>query len=218
MKLSILFILLVAVFAFSGCSNPLNRPFNTVTFEQDLQDIRQSNKASDDDIILLAKCMAAMQLSGNNFEGKTYEEMLDNIKKLTNNNKEEAEQTRNDEELKRRRMEPLLNVALLEKKFTKINNKDCLAYTVSFQNTSLQNIKTIIGDIRLNDLLEKQIKKINILLDEEVRPNSTLKKTYTFEYNHGDDNDQRIRSKDLVDLRVEWNPEKIIFGNGKLAE
>jgi hypothetical protein len=30
--------------------------------------------------------------------------------------------------------------------------------------------------------------------------------------------DKRIRSKELVDLRVLWNPEKIIFEDGTVAE
>lgn len=218
MKRFLLFFFISATLVLGGCNNPLNRTYSLTTCEQDIQDIRQSNKVSDDDIILLAKYMAMLKLSGNNAEGRTYEEMLDNIKKIQRSGSEQNEQDKNTEQIKRNRMEPLLNVALLEKKFSKINNKDWMVYTISFQNTSPENIKTIIGNIRFEDLLEKEIKKINILLDEEIKPNSILKKTYNFEYNHGDDNDQRIRSKELADLRVEWNPEKIIFGSGKLVE
>lgn len=218
MKRCLLPVFIIYILLFVGCNNPLSRTYSKATYDQDVQDIQQSNNTTDEDLLLLAKYIAVLKLSGKRVDGKTYEDMLDNIKKIQKNGNDQAEKEKNDEQVKRERMAPLLNVSLLEKKFSKINDKDCLVYSISFQNTSHENIKTILGNIRLADLLEKEIKKIVILLDEEVKPNSTLNKTYTFQYNHADENDQRIRSKDIVDLRVEWNPGKIIFESGKLAE
>ena len=37
------------------------------------------------------------------------------------------------------------------------------------------------------------------------------------EYEYSNESDQRIRLKDLTDLRIEWNPEKIIYGNGNMV-
>jgi hypothetical protein len=218
MNKTILVIMMGFILCLSGCNNPLSRKYNPATYQQDLQDIRQDNKTSDEDIILLARYMAVLKLSGTMGDGKTYGEMLEEIKKITVSGNEQAAQRKNTDEARRERLNPFLNVALLDKKFMKVNDKDCLVYIVSFQNKAPEKIKTIVGNISLDDLLEKQIKRIDILVDEEIRANSTLQKTFTFPYDHGKDNDQRIRSKDLVDMRVQWNPEKIIFENGKLAE
>lgn len=216
----IIFLLFTITYALllGGCNNPLNRTYSAATCEQDIQDIRQSDKVSDEDIILLAKYMAISRLSGNSNEGKTYEEMLDDIKKIRQSGIDNADQQKNSELVKRQHLQPFLNVALIEKKFSKVNNKDCMIYTISFQNTSTESITTIVGNIRLDDLMEKEIKKIDILLDQDLKPNAILKKTYTLRYDHSNDKDQRIRLKDLADIKVEWNPDKIIFENGRLAE
>ena len=77
---------------------------------------------------------------------------------------------------------------------------------------------TPVGSISINDLLERQIKKIDILLDEDLVKNGRVQKKIRVPYNPADENDQRIRSKDLTDLRIEWNPEKIIFTDGQVAQ
>ena len=76
----------------------------------------------------------------------------------------------------------------------------------------------MIGSIRLNDLLEREIKKVDILLDENLKAHSTFKKLYSIDYNAADESDKRIRSKQLIDLRTGWNPEKIVFKDGKIAD
>ena len=47
---------------------------------------------------------------------------------------------------------------------------------------------------------------------------TSVKKVYTFPYNHNNENDRRIRTKNILDMRIEWNPEKIIFNDGSLAD
>ena len=53
---------------------------------------------------------------------------------------------------------------------------------------------------------------------EIILPGQTLTKTYTTDYNDADENDRRLRSNDSFNLRIVWNPEKIILENGKLIE
>ena len=76
----------------------------------------------------------------------------------------------------------------------------------------------IVGSISVNDLLDREIKNIPIVLDEPLKAGSTFKKTYTESYDPANENDIRIRSKDLIDLRVVWNPVKIIFEDKTIAE
>ena len=203
---------------FCSCNNPLTKSYSPETYEDDMQAIRQSNKVNDDEAELLAKYIVVSRLAGNDLSGKSYGDMLDRIKEIRSNNDNILAQTKNEEQMKREKMEPLLKVNLVEKNFSKIDNKDCLTYTVMFQNTSGKNIKTVIGNIRLNDVLEKEIKKVDILLEDELKTGATFKKVYIVQYDAGNENDKRIRSKDITDLKIEWNPEKIVFDNGRSME
>ena len=196
----------------------MSRTYNAARYEKDLQDIRVSDKMDYEDIELLNKYIIVSRLSGGDLEGKSYEDILDKIKEIRKATGDENEQLKMEQEAKRERMSSFLTVTLIEKTFSKIDDKDCLKYTVTFQNISPANIKMIVGSISLHDLLDKEIKKIDILLDEELKTNSTLKKIYTVTYNHGDENDKRIRAKALTDIKVDWNPEKIIFEDGHLIE
>lgn len=202
----------------SSCNDPLDKTYTPGTYLQDISEIRESNKVSYEDIELLTKFIALSKLAGNQLEGKTYEEILDKIKNIRNANTQQNDQVEMEKAAARERMSSYLKVTLSKKLFTKINNKDCFTYTVNFQNTSSTNITMVVGSISLNDLIDREIKNIQIVLDEELKQGSIVNKTYTVEYNHGDENDKHIRSKELVDLRVLWNPVKIVFEDGTMAE
>jgi len=196
----------------------MDKTYNATTYVQDIAAIRESNKVSYEDIELLTKYIALSKIAGNDLEGKTYDEILEKIKEIRKANTDQTDQLNMEKDAMRERMSAYLKVMLTEKIFTKVNNKDYFSYTVTFQNTSPKNIKMVVGNISLNDLLDREIKNIQIVLDEELASNSIVKKTYTIAYDAGNENDKRIRSKELVDLRVLWNPQKIIFKDGTVAE
>ncbi|MDB5199955.1 MAG: hypothetical protein JWO92_1918 [Chitinophagaceae bacterium] len=196
----------------------MDKTYNAASYLDDIAAIRESNKTSYEDIELLTRYIALSKIAGNDLQGKTYDEILEKIKNIRKANTDEGDQIKMEREALRERMSSYLRVNLSEKIFSKVNNKDCFIYTILFQNISSKNIKMIVGSISLNDLLDREIKSIQIVLDEQLRANSILKKTFTVEYDHGNENDKRIRSKDLVDLRVLWNPVKIIFEDGTVAE
>ena len=203
---------------FSSCKDPMDRAYNTATYVQDIAAIRESNKVSYEDIELLTKYIALSKIAGNDLEGKTYDEILEKIKGIRKVNTDQSDQLNMEKDAMRERMSAYLKATLTEKIFTKVNNKDCFTYSVTFQNTSPKNIKMVVGSISLNDLLDREIKNIQIVLEEELTPNSFFKKTYTIPYDAGNENDIRIRSKELIDLRILWNPQKIIFKDGTVAE
>ncbi len=196
----------------------MNKTYNSQSYVNDIETIREGNKVSYEDIEIMTRYIALAKIAGNDLEGKTYGEILDKIKNIRNANANQSMQLEMEKEAKRERMSSYLSVNLSDKIFSKINNKDCFTYTVTFRNTSSKNIKLVVGSISLNDLLDREIKSIQIILDGNLKANSSLKKTYTVHYDHGNENDKRIRSKDLVDLRVLWNPVKIIFEDGIMAE
>jgi inorganic pyrophosphatase/exopolyphosphatase len=192
--------------------------YNPATYEEDMEAIRKSNKVSDEDLQSLAKYIMLAKLSGNNVTGKSYDDIIDKIKSFQQNNDELNNRVAIGKEAKRKRLSPFLEVNLQNKTFAKKNNIDVLVFIVILKNTGPQKIKTVTGNLTINDLMEKPIKNLSILLDEDIAPGQTLTKTYTIDYNDADENDRRMRSNDFFDVRIMWNPEKIIFENGKLAE
>jgi uncharacterized repeat protein (TIGR01451 family) len=209
---------LLIVTIFSSCNSPLDKKYSEVTYTEDIEAIRKSNKVSDEDVELLTKYIALSKVAGKDLEGKAYADILDNLKEIRKANADKSEMAEMQKDAARARMSSLLTVKLTDKIFSKVNNKDCFTYTVTFQNTSSKNIKMVLGNISVNDLLDREIKNIPILLEEPVRPGAILKKNYTVDYERANENDERMRSKDLVDLRVVWNPVKIIFEDGTRAE
>jgi len=196
----------------------MERNYNTATYQEDIEAIRQSNKINEEDMALLTKYMVVSKLAGNKLEGETYNDILEKIKTIKQSNGDKTQGLKLEQEAATARLSSILTVTLLQKKFIRINNKDCFAYTVIFKNTSSKNIKMIIGSISINDLLDKEIKKVEIIFDETLKTISTKEKLYSVEYEQGNENDKRLRLKELIDLRVEWNPAKIIFDDGTVAE
>ena len=203
---------------FSSCSDAMNKTYSSQSYVNDIEAIKQSNKTSFEDIEILTKYIALSKIAGNDLQGKTYEEILNKIKTIRKNNSDQSTQLEMEKEAARQRMSSYLTVSISDKIFSNINNKDCFTYNVIFRNTSSKNIKMVVGSISLNDLLDREIKNIPIVLDEPLRGNLILNKKYIESYDQNNENDKRIRSKNLVDLRVIWNPVKIIFTDGTKAE
>ena len=211
-------LLLLAAFIFSSCNNPLHRTYSPETYEDDMQAIRMGNKVSDEDMKTLANYIILAKLAGTDLRGKSYGDLLEKITDFRQNNDALSGRQAMENESKRIRMSPFLKVSLQSKTFSKKNNKEVLVFVVTFNNTGNQKIKTITGNLAINDLMEKLIKNIAIFLDEDILPGQTVTKTFTTDYNDSDENDRRVRSNDSFNLRIVWNPEKIIFENGKLIE
>jgi hypothetical protein len=179
-----------------------------------MQAIRKSNKVSDEDLQSLASFIVLAKLSGNDITGKSYNDILDKIKSFQQNNDQLNNKNELEKESRRKRLSPFLEVNLQRKDFLKKGNKQVLQFTIGFKNTSRQKIKTVTGSVVINDLMEKPIKTVDILLDENILPGQTLTKIYTFDYNDANENDRRMRAKDIFDIRTMWDPEKIIFEKG----
>lgn len=197
-----------------GCNNPLDRSYSSASFEKDIQDIRKNSDITDQQMQNLSQFVLLARIAGNKLEGETYKSILDRIGSLqqTTNAKEMEIETR------RNRLASWCRVELVSKEYSIIKEKPFLVYTISFTNISSQKITMIVGNLTFQDLLEKPIKVIDIFFDEKISPGLSLTKTYQFPYNNADENDQRIRTKDVVDMRVVWNPEKVVLADGKILQ
>ena len=190
--------MLLSVFSmaiFSSCNSPLDKKYHSATYFDDIESIRESDKVSKEDLELLTKYIALSKVAGKDLEGKSYGDILDNIKEIRKANADENEMAEMQKEAARARMSSYLSVKLIEKQFSKVDNKDRFTYTVIFQNTSPKAIRMVLGNISLNDLLDREIKNIPIVVEEPIKRGSTLKKNYTVDYDQTNENYKRIRSK-----------------------
>ncbi|MEP6615466.1 MAG: hypothetical protein ABJA57_02755 [Ginsengibacter sp.] len=210
-------ILLCSLFLFSSCNRPLDKIYSPQTFEEDVQLLR-STKMEETDIDLLTKFILVSKLAGNDLAGEKYCDILERVKSIQLSNDQHSERDQKLMAAKIQRLQPYIKVSLVSKHFTRLKDHDYLTYDITFKNLSPSAIKTVTGTMNVNDLLDKQIKNISILLDEQINAKSLIQKTFNVLYNHADVQDQRIRSKDLSAMRVVWNPDKIIFEDGTLAE
>ena len=202
----------------TSCNNPLHRTYSASNYQDDIEAIRKSDKISDEDLEILDKYIMLVKLSGNDIKGKSYEDILNKIKSFQQQNNALNTMDALSQEARRQRLSPFLEVRLQNKIFTKLQNKNVFVYTISFKNTGTFTIKTITGSLVFNNLLEKPVKNLDIFLDEDISPKQTVTKSYIADYNDENEADRSIRSGDVLSLHSIWNPEKIIFDNGKIAD
>lgn len=204
---------------FSGsCHNPLQKIYRPSTYEKDIQEIRKSDKVNNEDLEVLIKYIVVARVSGNDLSGRTYEDILNRIKTFQQENEKIDVREDMEKEARRNRLSSHLEASILKKEYSNKEGKEIMIYTITLKNISSQKIKTITGNFLLNDLLGRPVKELNIFFDEEITPGQILTKIVTMPYHDADATDQRVRGKDLIDMRVVWNPEKIILEDGSLLQ
>jgi hypothetical protein len=216
MKKTVL-IFLVAILAFS-CSTPLDKKYSEETFETDAKEIKESGKLSEEDALIMAGWIMRSKLKGENLEGKTYNEIIEEAKDYKKEQELLAEKAKLEEEEKRQRLGSALTVAMYDKGFEKYDYQEYLTYSLAFENKTEKDIRAFKGSISIQDLFDTEIKSINLTIDDPIKAGETFKGTYTTDYNQFRDEDTRLKSKDMDDLKVVWTPEKIIFADGTTLE
>jgi len=211
-------LLLVLVSITISCSSPLDKLYNERTVEQDAKEIKESGKLSDEDAKLLIGWILKSKLSGKEIEGKSYSEIIKDAKNFKKEQRELAEKTKREEEAKRQRLGSALTVAMYKKGYQEYDYQEYITYSLAFENKTDKEIRALKGKLTINDLFDTKIKSISLTIDERITSKGTHKGTYTTDYNQFKDEDVRLKSKDLDDLKVVWTPEKIIFSDGTTLE
>ena len=212
-----LLIFLVATLTFS-CSTPLDKKYSEETFETDAKEIKEGGKLSEEDALIMAGWIMRSKLKGENLEGKTYNEIIEEAKDYKKEQELLAEKAKLEEEEKRQRLGSALTVAMYDKGFEKYDYQEYLTYSLAFENKTEKNIRAFKGSISIQDLFDTEIKSINLTIDDPIKSGETFKGNYTTDYNQFRDEDTRLKSKDMDDLKVVWTPEKIIFADGTTLE
>jgi len=218
------------VLVITSCNNPLNKKYNEDNFEKDAKEIFESKRVDSTDMVYMAKYMMRAKMLGEKLDGRTYNDILKNAKELRKQNEKEdaeakalAEKTAKEEKEKRQLFAKVLTVALYDKGFHKSDFEkgdfdDYLTYKIAFENKSDKDIRAVKGSLLITDLFDTEIKIITIVEDGGIPAGKTVMNVYTTDYNQYNDEDTRLRSKRMEDIKVVWTPEKIIFVDGSTLE
>jgi hypothetical protein len=212
------FIISIILFVTYSCSSPLNKKYNEETLEEDAKEIKESGVLSEEESDVMAGWILRSKLKGDNLEGKTFKEIINEANDFKKDQEQLAEKTIKEEEEKRKRLGSSLTVAMYDKGFEKYDYQEYITYSIAFENKSQKDIRAFKGSITINDLFGVKIKSISLTIDDIIISGETFKSTYTTEYNQFMDEDKRLRNKDMDDLIVLWTPEKIIFEDGSTLE
>jgi len=216
MKKSLIFTLFCALII--SCSTPLDKKYNEENFESDAKEIKESGKLSNDDALIMAGWIMKAKLKGDNLEGKTYNEIINEAKDYKKEQEVLAVKAKLEEEEKRQRLGSALTVAMYDKGYQEYSYQEYLTYSFAFENKLDKDIRAFKGSISIQDLFDSEIKSISLTIDDPIKAGETFKNTYTTDYNQFRDEDTRLKTKDMDDLKVVWTPEKIIFTDGTTLE
>ena len=218
MKKTITLIALVAAMILTSCNNPLNRKYSESTLEQDVKAIAESKKLNNDESNMLAGYILLSKFGGKSLEGKSYSEILQSAKDYKSELEQLAAKAKKEEDEKRAKLSAVLTVAMYNKGFLKSDYQEYIEYGIAFENKTNKDIRAVKGHLKITDLFDTEIKLINIVEDNAIPAHQTFKNTYTTEYNEFMDEDSRLKSKEMKDIKAIWTTEKIIFADGTTLE
>lgn len=218
MKKILISITLLAFIVLTSCSNPLNKKYSDKTFEQDAKEIGESKKLNEEDAKMLAGYIMLAKLGNNELEGKTYAEILQAAKDYKTEQELLAAKAVKEEEEKRAKFGVAMTVAMYDKGYLEQEYQEYLQYAIIFENKTGKDIRAVKGTLLITDLFDTEIKSINIVQDDGIPANQSVKNVYTTEYNQFLDEDVRLKSKEMKDIKANWIPEKIIFADGTSLE
>ena len=118
--------------------------------------------------------------------------------------------------------EPMLNalsVSLTSKEFTAADfyagrPSDYLSFNIQQTNKSAKDIRGFKGVFAIKDIFGDEIIKISFKSDDVLRTGQSKKDKMSLNYNQFMDSHQKLRSTAMENLRVEWQPEMIMFADG----
>lgn len=118
--------------------------------------------------------------------------------------------------------EPLVNalsVSLTGKEFSAADfyagrPSDYLSFNIQQTNKSAKDIRGFKGVFAIKDIFGDEIIKISFKSDDVLRTGQSKKDKMSLNYNQFMDAHQKLRSTAMENLRVEWQPEMIMFADG----
>lgn len=215
----------LALSMLASCTSPLEKQYTEATLAEDIQAIKESGDADSTEINLIAMSLMRSVLTEEKLEGKTYQQIIDEAKEIQKKVREEEEkqaqlaaQAKLEEEQRIERLNKSLTVTVFDKGYDEYDYQEYLTYKFAFKNNGDKDIRAFKGTVVFTDLFDQEIKSLNLTYDEGVPALKAVNYNATTGYNQFMDEDTRLRSKDIKDIKVVWKPEKILFTDGTTLE
>jgi len=206
-----------------SCSTPLENEYRKESFEDDMKALSQEVDSTD--MGLIFGMIMTKQLKGESLEGSTYKSLLDEGKAAkAQREREEAEQkalaekAAKEEAERIARLKEAATVTVFEKGYAEANYQDFITMKFAIKNKSEKEIRAIKGMVVFTNLFDEEIKSLNFVYDKPIGALGDAVWNARIDYNQFSSEDQSLRSKSLEDLKIVWEPEKIIFTDGSSLE
>ena len=219
-KLSILIGMTAVLFS---CSTPMEKKYNEKTALKDIQSIKSAIDSTE--FNLLAGSVFRLKLEDKKLEEMTYAEILEDGKKwkaeqekIEAEQKALAEKAAKDEAERIKKLTESVIVSCFEKGYSEVDYQDYITYKFVILNKSEKAIRAVKGGITFTNLFDEKIKSLSFVYDKPIEAGEQVNWDVTTEYNQFMSEDKTLKNKDLKDLKVVWNPEKILFEDGTTLE
>tara|TARA_B100001564_G_scaffold341421_1_gene336109 strand:- start:62 stop:727 length:666 start_codon:yes stop_codon:yes gene_type:complete len=206
-----------------SCSTPMEKKYNEKTALKDIQSIKSAIDSTE--FNLLAGSVFRLKLEDKKLEEMTYAEILEDGKKwkaeqekIEAEQKALAEKAAKDEAERIKKLTESVIVSCFEKGYSEVDYQDYITYKFVILNKSEKAIRAVKGGITFTNLFDEKIKSLSFVYDKPIEAGEQVNWDATTEYNQFMSEDKTLKNKDLKDLKVVWNPEKILFEDGTTLE
>lgn len=208
---------------FSGCSGTKGQKITEKNKDRIMEQIKDSKDLTVGEVQLLQGYMLRSGLTGGDPlpVGKTIGELIEDQRKFVADlNKKDAEEKERvakakaiaDE--KRKVLLAALSVTEFDKGFEHIDYEDYNTMKLSYENRSGKDIRGFKGVLIYNDLFGDQITALKLKEDHILKNGQTIQVSKQVDYNQFIDKDKKLRETSLDSMKIEWQPEVILFTDG----
>ena len=135
-----------------------------------------------------------------------------------------AKEAREKEEAEKAQLRRVVTMALIAKSFVgndPMNGRyqDYITIKIALENNNDKDIKAIKGELIFNDVFGDKIHSVGFKYDEGIKAHSKKIWEGGMDYNQFMDSHKRLRSTELNNLALVWEPQTILFEDGtKMGE
>lgn len=211
-----------------SCQSTIDKPMNTETFMEDMVKIKSNTDYDSSDYATLTMALGLGKAFGKEMnKGNTYREALNEIKAA----RLEMEAERKKQEIayakalkewesQNELLSKSVQISILRKEFQqdKYGIRKVLGYEYEIENTSGMQIKGVKGSVRILDSFGDELTLNGVKYEESLK--SGEKKVFALwhDYSDYDRGSAIIKESSLDKLTIKWEPEMIIFNDGKILE
>lgn len=211
----------------ASCSDVLNNTYSKKTAEGDLERILAIKRLDTSDYELLTNYMLENGLIDPDLKhiDQSYAEILEIAKK--DKEKKETDKVNqnkikgNKKQFVSDHQDHLHSALLMVPEKSEIrkdwSNKNTFFYKMVFVNPGYKTVRAFRGKFTFYDLFDTELKSINLTFNDSIQSLDTIRYTAPIDLNHLNNHTIYVTS-DYKDLKVVWQPTKILFADGTTLE